>query len=151
MRKLFISALAFLALPLFAQKEASIRVYPQQGTQQISKHIYGQFAEHLGTCIYGGLWVGPDSDIPNTQGYRNDVLNALKKLQIPNLRWPGGCFARKRTVRKWSTTTGAERSKITVSEPMSSSTSASCWDANLTSVPMLEAVRWKKWPNGLNI
>ncbi len=56
MRKLFISALAFLALPLFAQKEASIRVYPQQGTQQISKHIYGQFAEHLGTCIYGG-WV----------------------------------------------------------------------------------------------
>ena len=55
MRKLFISALAFLALPLFAQKEASIRVYPQQGTQQISKHIYGQFAEHLGTCIYGGL------------------------------------------------------------------------------------------------
>ena len=93
MRKLFISALAFLALPLFAQKEASIRVYPQQGTQQISKHIYGQFAEHLGTCIYGGLWVGPDSDIPNTQGYRNDVLNALKKLQIPNLRWPGGCFA----------------------------------------------------------
>ena len=65
MRKLFISALAFLALPLFAQKEASIRVYPQQGTQQISKHIYGQFAEHLGTCIYGGLWVGPDSDIPN--------------------------------------------------------------------------------------
>ena len=93
MRKLFISALAFLALPLFAQKEASIRVYPQQGTQQISKHIYGQFAEHLGTCIYGGLWVGPDSDIPNTQGYRNDVLNALKELQIPNLRWPGGCFA----------------------------------------------------------
>ena len=68
-------------------------MYPQQGTQQISKHIYGQFAEHLGTCIYGGLWVGPDSDIPNTQGYRNDVLNALKKLQIPNLRWPGGCFA----------------------------------------------------------
>lgn len=93
MKKLFISALAFLALPLFAQKEASIRVYPQQGTQQISKHIYGQFAEHLGTCIYGGLWVGPDSDIPNTQGYRNDVLNALKNLQIPNLRWPGGCFA----------------------------------------------------------
>ena len=93
MKKLFISALAFLALPLFAQKDASIRVYPQQGTQQISKHIYGQFAEHLGTCIYGGLWVGPESDIPNTQGYRNDVLQALKELQIPNLRWPGGCFA----------------------------------------------------------
>ena len=93
MKKLFISALAFLALPLFAQRDASIRVYPKEGTQQISKHIYGHFAEHLGTCIYGGLWVGPDSDIPNTNGYRNDVVNALKKLQIPNLRWPGGCFA----------------------------------------------------------
>ncbi len=93
MKNLFIGALAFLALPLFAQRDASIRVYPGEGTQQISKHIYGHFAEHLGTCIYGGLWVGPDSDIPNTNGYRNDVVEALKNLQIPNLRWPGGCFA----------------------------------------------------------
>lgn len=93
MRTLFFCLVAFLALPLFAQREASIRIYPEQGKQQISKHIYGHFAEHLGTCIYGGLWVGPNSDIPNTKGYRNDVLEALKKLQIPNLRWPGGCFA----------------------------------------------------------
>lgn len=85
--------MAAATLPLFAQKDASIRIYPEQGNQQISKHIYGQFAEHLGTCIYGGLWVGPESEIPNTQGYRNDVLNALKELKIPNLRWPGGCFA----------------------------------------------------------
>ncbi|MCU6167794.1 alpha-N-arabinofuranosidase, partial [Enterobacter roggenkampii] len=56
-------------------------------------HIYGHLAEHLGTCIYGGLWVGENSKIRNTKGYRTDVLNALKKLQIPNLRWPGGCFA----------------------------------------------------------
>ena len=103
--------MAAATLPLFAQKDASIRIYPEQGNQQISKHIYGQFAEHLGTCIYGGLWVGPESEIPNTQGYRNDVLNALKELKIPNLRWPGGCSptnttgwtasARKKTVRKW--------------------------------------------------
>lgn len=59
----------------------------------ISPEIYGQFAEHLGTCIYGGLWVGPDSPIPNTQGYRNDVLQALRDLKVPVLRWPGGCFA----------------------------------------------------------
>jgi alpha-N-arabinofuranosidase len=59
----------------------------------ISKHIYGQFAEHLGRCIYEGIWVGPDSPIPNTKGYRNDVLAALKTLQVPQLRWPGGCFA----------------------------------------------------------
>lgn len=59
----------------------------------ISKHIYGQFSEHLGHCIYGGIWVGENSTIPNTRGIRNDVVEALKKIKIPNLRWPGGCFA----------------------------------------------------------
>lgn len=59
----------------------------------IYPEIYGQFAEHLGTCIYGGLWVGKDSPIPNTEGYRNDVLQALKDLKVPVMRWPGGCFA----------------------------------------------------------
>ena len=59
----------------------------------IPAEIYGQFAEHLGRCIYGGLWVGEDSKIPNTAGYRNDVLGALRELQVPVMRWPGGCFA----------------------------------------------------------
>jgi alpha-N-arabinofuranosidase len=59
----------------------------------IRPELYGQFAEHLGTCVYGGLWVGRDSKIPNDGGLRLDVLNALKKLSIPVLRWPGGCFA----------------------------------------------------------
>jgi alpha-N-arabinofuranosidase len=59
----------------------------------INKDIYGHFSEHLGTCIYGGIWVGKDSKIPNTDGIRNDVVNALKEIKIPNLRWPGGCFA----------------------------------------------------------
>jgi alpha-N-arabinofuranosidase len=59
----------------------------------ISKHIYGHFSEHLGRGIYGGIWVGEESPIPNTRGIRNDVVDALKSLQIPNLRWPGGCFA----------------------------------------------------------
>jgi len=59
----------------------------------ISRNIYGQFAEHLGHCIYEGLWVGADSPIPNTRGIRNDVVAALKKLNLPVLRWPGGCFA----------------------------------------------------------
>jgi alpha-N-arabinofuranosidase len=62
-----------------------------QGT--INKNIYGHFAEHLGRCIYEGIWVGEDSFIPNTKGIRNDVLHALKELNIPVLRWPGGCFA----------------------------------------------------------
>ena len=59
----------------------------------ISRHIYGHFAEHLGRCIYEGIWVGEDSDIPNDRGIRLDVVAALKELDIPNLRWPGGCFA----------------------------------------------------------
>ena len=59
----------------------------------ISRHIYGHFSEHLGHCIYGGIWVGEDSPIPNTRGIRNDVVQALRRINIPNLRWPGGCFA----------------------------------------------------------
>lgn len=60
---------------------------------KISKHIYGQFAEHLGAGIYEGIWVGPDSPIPNTRGIRKDVVAALKQLDVPVVRWPGGCFA----------------------------------------------------------
>ncbi|MEU4602736.1 alpha-L-arabinofuranosidase C-terminal domain-containing protein [Kribbella sp. NPDC023972] len=59
----------------------------------ISRHLYGHFAEHLGRCIYGGFYVGEDSDLPNEGGIRLDVVEALKALNIPNLRWPGGCFA----------------------------------------------------------
>src|SRR3954465_12628024 len=61
---------------------------------KINKHIYGHFSEDLGKCIYGGFYVGENnSKIPNTHGVRNDVVDALKKMKIPNLRWPGGCFA----------------------------------------------------------
>ena len=72
---------------------AKVTIHADQGTQKIHKEIYGQFAEHLGSCIYGGLWVGEQSQIPNVNGYRKDVFDALKALQIPVLRWPGGCFA----------------------------------------------------------
>ncbi|MFH8252979.1 alpha-N-arabinofuranosidase [Microbacterium sp. B2969] len=60
---------------------------------RISRHVYGHFAEHLGRCIYGGFYVGADSPIPNEGGIRLDVVAALRALDIPNLRWPGGCFA----------------------------------------------------------
>ena len=59
----------------------------------INRHVFGQFAEHLGHGIYEGVWVGPDSPIPNTRGIRNDVVAALRELRVPNVRWPGGCFA----------------------------------------------------------
>jgi alpha-N-arabinofuranosidase len=60
---------------------------------QINRNIYGHFSEHLGRCIYEGIWVGENSPIPNTNGIRNDVTEALRKIKIPVLRWPGGCFA----------------------------------------------------------
>lgn len=71
--------------------KAIINTARNQG--KISKYIYGQFAEHLGRCIYEGLYVDENSDIPNKNGMRCDVVNALKELEIPVLRWPGGCFA----------------------------------------------------------
>lgn len=76
-----------------ATAQNKIVVNTDLGKETISKHIYGHFSEHLGNCIYGGYWVGEESDIPNTLGIRNDVVDALKEIGIPNLRWPGGCFA----------------------------------------------------------
>lgn len=63
------------------------------GTETINKNIYGHFAEHLGRCVYEGFWVGEDSSIANIRGIRQDVVQALRKLNPPVLRWPGGCFA----------------------------------------------------------
>jgi alpha-N-arabinofuranosidase len=74
-------------------KSATLTIRADEPGPQISRHIYGHFAEHLGRCIYDGVWVGPDSKIPNTRGIRNDIVAALRKIHIPNLRWPGGCFA----------------------------------------------------------
>jgi alpha-N-arabinofuranosidase len=59
----------------------------------VHRQIFGQFAEHLGTGIYGGLWVGRGARIPNTNGFRNDVIAALRAIKVPLIRWPGGCFA----------------------------------------------------------
>ncbi len=72
---------------------AQLTIRADQPGARIDANIYGQFMEHLGRNVYEGIWVGEDSSIPNTRGYRNDVLAALKKLQVPVLRWPGGCFA----------------------------------------------------------
>ena len=85
-------ALAMLAAaPVFAA--VTINIDPAKPGAVINKNVYGQFAEHLGTGIYEGMWVGPNSKIPNTKGWRNDVVGALKELHVPLVRWPGGCFA----------------------------------------------------------
>jgi len=68
-------------------------IHADLGKETISRFIYGHFAEHLGGCIYGGIWVGEDSPIPNTRGIRNDVVAALREIKPAVIRWPGGCFA----------------------------------------------------------
>lgn len=70
-----------------------LSIHPNTKLGHIAPEIQGHFSEHLGRCIYGGIYVGEKSDIPNTNGMRNDVVEALKNIRIPVLRWPGGCFA----------------------------------------------------------
>jgi alpha-L-arabinofuranosidase len=88
---------AFLAVALIGAQvsaaEITVHVRADEPGDMISRYLYGQFAEHLGRGIYDGIWVGPDSEIPNTRGFREDVLSALQELHIPVIRWPGGCFA----------------------------------------------------------
>jgi alpha-N-arabinofuranosidase len=93
MKKLLLFQLIFLLLRVsFAQNQLVLNV--DLGKEKISRHIYGHFAEHLGHCIYGGFYVGENNaKIPAAKGVRNDVIDALKNLKVPNLRWPGGCFA----------------------------------------------------------
>lgn len=87
----------FSGLPCLAQGGAEdgniLVLHADKGELTIAPEIYGHFAEHLGRCIYDGIWVGEDSPIPNIRGYRKDIVEALKALNIPVLRWPGGCFA----------------------------------------------------------
>ncbi len=93
MKKLILTSLALFSVLSLSAENVAATVHADQGKQKINKELYGQFAEHLGSCIYGGLWVGENSPIPNINGYRKDVFEALKTLQVPVLRWPGGCFA----------------------------------------------------------
>ncbi len=94
-KTLLVSACALVAAHFAgaAEPAAQLTLDTSKTGPVINKAIYGQFAEHLGRCIYEGIWVGENSPIPNTKGYRNDVLAALKNLGVPQLRWPGGCFA----------------------------------------------------------
>ena len=73
--------------------DARVEIHADRPGAVIDPNIYGQFVEHLGRGVYEGIWVGPDSPIPNTRGIRNDVVAALRKVRIPLVRWPGGCFA----------------------------------------------------------
>lgn len=84
-----------MAAPAYSQDVAKVSavINLDKPGAKIDRNIYGQFAEHLGRGIYEGIWVGPNSKIPNIKGYRTDVLNALKNIHVPVVRWPGGCFS----------------------------------------------------------
>jgi alpha-N-arabinofuranosidase len=92
-----IAAVLCLALlsvaPSVAADEIHLSIDASKPGPKINRNIFGQFAENLGHGLYEGIWVGPDSPIPNTRGIRNDVVSALRQLKVPNVRWPGGCFA----------------------------------------------------------
>jgi alpha-L-arabinofuranosidase len=82
-----------LTAPVVMAQSVKLTIDTYKTGAKIDSNIFGQFAEHLGNGIYEGVWVGRDSKIPNTRGIRNDVVQALRALKVPNVRWPGGCFA----------------------------------------------------------
>jgi len=84
---------AMVSSPSLSGQDVHVSIDASKGGARIDRNIFGQFAENLGHGLYEGIWVGPDSSIPNTRGIRNDVVAALKELKVPNVRWPGGCFA----------------------------------------------------------
>jgi alpha-N-arabinofuranosidase len=96
MRSLFCSLtllIVAVAAPIAAAQKIQVSIDVSKPGANVDRNLFGQFAEHLGHGIYEGIWVGLDSKIPNTRGIRNDVVAALKALKVPNVRWPGGCFA----------------------------------------------------------
>ena len=93
MSRILITALLLINLPESNAQKNTIYLYPDSARYIINKNIYGHFAEHLGRCIYGGIWSGEDSEFENVNGINKAILDALCEIKIPNLRWPGGCFA----------------------------------------------------------
>ena len=88
-----LAVLGMIVAPAFAAGQVSVSIDAAKPGPVINKDVYGQFAENLGTGVYEGMYVGEKSTIPNTKGWRNDVVGALKELHVPLVRWPGGCFA----------------------------------------------------------
>src|SRR5277367_3909596 len=87
-----ISALLPKGLPA-ADKTERVTIHTADSIGIVRPEFHGHFAEHLGSCVYGGLWVGKNSPIPNVDGYRKAAVDYLRALGVPVLRWPGGCFA----------------------------------------------------------
>jgi len=82
-----------MSIPTWSADSVHLSIHASAPGPKIDRNIFGQFAENIGHGLYEGIWVGPDSPIPNTRGMRNDVVAALRAIKVPNVRWPGGCFA----------------------------------------------------------
>ena len=93
MKKILTACLTICVLANISRAQTTVVIDAANSTNTISRHIYGHFSEHLGRCIYDGFWVGDSVTVPKKDRIRLDVVEALKKIKIPNLRWPGGCFA----------------------------------------------------------
>ncbi len=93
LKLILVCFVSFQSLHIRAQSILKVTIDPGQSSHQISRHIYGHFSEHLGRCIYDGFWVSDSLIVPKKDRIRLDIVDALKKIKIPNLRWPGGCFA----------------------------------------------------------
>jgi len=90
---LLLALLSLICYQGYSQSATKLTITNDDSKLTISRHIYGQFSEHLGRCIYGGFWVDPKLPVAKQDRIRLDIVEALKKIKIPNLRWPGGCFA----------------------------------------------------------
>ena len=93
LRRLLLSCVVCLVYGSATAQEIAVRIHADEPGPQISRYLYGHFLEHLGRAVYDGIWVGPESEIPNRNGLRSDALEALSALEIPVIRWPGGCYA----------------------------------------------------------
>ncbi len=95
MKKLYVPLFSALAVNVagYAQSSTNVTIDGTNPKTMISRHIYGHFSEHLGRCIYDGFWVAESLNVPKKDRIRLDIVEALKKIKVPNLRWPGGCFA----------------------------------------------------------
>lgn len=158
-----LTPLALASLPAHALNNVSgsLTIRPDRSGPVISRDVFGQFAEHLGEGIYGGVWVGKASKIPNVRGIRSDVVTALRALKVPVVRWPGGCFADEYDWRKGigparqriatSTETGAMLLSPTASARTSSWTSWARSAARPISTSMWPLALRGKRPSGWNI
>ena len=105
------AALVFSRKQVWAKDaDAHIEVLLQEPLGEISSNIYGQFTEHIGGVIYDGVWVGEKSKIPNQYGIRSQLVDMMKQIHVPVIRWPGGCFA---DSYDWKDGIGAKRPRRT--------------------------------------